>query len=166
MKRKAILTIFYGNDVLVNFDAALAGVLSSPAILRKYQLDDSCNYLSVWSTGTPESVSGETSLLAQVVVVPRVSHSADLRGNMQDGGRRTVACSRSRLLTSIHYAEECFKGGNVPPFDPTFRTSAEVAGGPDSRPALFQMVLSAVMTQMLEPNKKKNETTGITSRAF
>ena len=58
----------------------------------------------VWSSGTPESVSGETSLLTQVVLDPRVSHSADLPGHMQDEGRRTVSCSRSRRLMPFHYA--------------------------------------------------------------
>ena len=112
--RPAILTIFYGNDVLVNFDATLAGVLSSTDILRAYGLDESFDYLKVWSSGTPESVSGETALLAQVGLMPRVSHSADLRGNTQDEGRRTVSFSRGRLLTSVHSAVECFRG-EVPP---------------------------------------------------
>ena len=49
----------------------------------------------IWSSGTPETVSGETSLLTQVVLDSRVSHRADLRGHMQDEGRRIVSSSRS-----------------------------------------------------------------------
>ena len=115
ISRKAILTIFYGNDVLVNFTATLAGVLSSSDILQEYGLNGEYDYLCLWSSGTPESVSGETALLAQVGLIPRVSHSADLRGNTQDEGRRTVSLSRGRLLTSFHSAVECFQCGEVPP---------------------------------------------------
>ena len=57
--------------------------------------------IRIWSSDTPDSVPGEISSLAQVVLVPRVSHSTDLRGNMQNEGRRTVSCSRSRLLVKV-----------------------------------------------------------------
>ena len=35
-KSKALVTVVYGNDVLVNFDACLFSILTYPAILAAY----------------------------------------------------------------------------------------------------------------------------------
>ena len=64
--------------------------------------------------GTPEALSGADVFLAQVVVIPRNTDQADVRGNLQDEGRRTVASTRGRKLLSYHMEENCFAavGGN------------------------------------------------------
>ena len=77
-------------------------MLPDPQFVSTQGPHESCDNLRVWLSGTPESVSGETSLLAQVAHIPPVSHIADLRGNMLDEGRRLVSASRSRLLASFH----------------------------------------------------------------
>ena len=101
-----VVTIIYGNDILVNFTAVLLGVSKNKRVLEAYGLDPNVNYLKLWSTGTPESVSGETSILAQPMHFPRIKNQADMLGNPADGGRRTVAYTRNRLFISSHICAE------------------------------------------------------------
>lgn len=111
---KAIVTMIYGNDVLINFDATLIQILRNERVLRSYGLPENVDYLKVWSTGTPELVSGATVLLSQVAHFPRVPDCADLQGNLKDAGRRTVSASRCRIACSFHSCAECFENTNVP----------------------------------------------------
>ena len=111
----AIVSIFYGNDVLVNSNILLHQILSTSQILTTYELDQNFNYQTVWTTGTPEAVSGETVLLAQVAHFPRIADCADLRGNLKDEGRKTVSASRGRIFTTLHSCAECFESRPLPP---------------------------------------------------
>ena len=92
-----------------------SGAWDIPGILDAYRLKPDWNYQKIWTCGTPDSIIGETVLLAQATQFPRVAHSADLRGNAQDEGRRCVSLSRSRSMTSFHASDECFTAGDIPP---------------------------------------------------
>ena len=111
---KAIATMFYGNDVLVFFHAILFNVLRTPDIMRAYKLNENLDYSHLWSVGTPGVLSGETALVAQTAILPRTLGTADLAGDLESEGMRTVTATRARLLLSFHQIEECFRQGNVP----------------------------------------------------
>ena len=111
---KAIATIFYSNDVLVPFKAMMLKILRDSTILNAYGLNAELDYEQVWSIGTPEGVSGETVLLCQVCIVPRIAGVADLLGNMDSQGRLAVCLTRARVQTSIHACMECFQMDEVP----------------------------------------------------
>ena len=111
---KAIATIFYSNDVLVFFKAMMLKILRDSTILNAYGLNAELDYEQVWSIGTPEGVSGETVLLCQVCIVPRIAGVADLLGNMDSQGRLAVCLTRARVETSIHACMECFEMEDIP----------------------------------------------------
>ena len=105
--------MFYANDVLVFFHAVLWHVLHTSAILRAYDLGD-YDYLYLWIVGTPGVVSGETVLLSQTAILPRVLEKADLAGDLDSEGRRTVTSTRARKLLSFHQVDECFRTNTIP----------------------------------------------------
>ena len=111
---QAVVTVIYLNDVLINVDAGMLALLQMPEILKAYGLEDwQPSFSNVWIAGTPEGISGETRLLSQTAIFPN-DLDGTLKGNLQCKGRRNVACSRGRILTSFHMIEECFEGNNVP----------------------------------------------------
>ena len=73
-------------------------ILRDATILNAYGLNPKFPYEQVWSIGTPEGVSGETVLLGQVCIVPRIAGVADLLGNMDSQGRLVVGLTRARAL--------------------------------------------------------------------
>ena len=70
VETEAVATMVYLNDVLINVDAAIIGILSSPRILEAYGIvwDPQCS--EAWNSGTPEGISGETRLLGQTGIFP------------------------------------------------------------------------------------------------
>jgi hypothetical protein len=62
---------------------------------------------------TPETVSGDTVLLCQRGILPRVMGQEDVRGNLKCEGRRNVMCSRARLFSSTHIAVECLEASDA-----------------------------------------------------
>ena len=112
---KAIIaTMFYANDVIVCFQCLLWFVATHQDIQKQYGIPGNIDIWKLWKVGTPEALSGADVFLAQVVVIPRNTDQADVRGNLQDEGRRTVASTRGRKLLSYHMEENCFAavGGN------------------------------------------------------
>ena len=82
--------------------------------MRAYKLNENLDYSHLWSVGTPGVLSGETALVAQTAILPRTLGTADLAGDLESEGRRTVTATRARLLLSFHQIEECFRQGKVP----------------------------------------------------
>ena len=68
---EAIATMVYLNDVLINVDAGIIGILCCQPILQAYGLHLDFNFSEVWVSGTPEGISGETRLLGQTGIFPR-----------------------------------------------------------------------------------------------
>ena len=58
----AVATMIYLNDVLINVDADIVWVLGCQPILDAYGLVFDFDASSVWVSGTPEGISGETRL--------------------------------------------------------------------------------------------------------
>ena len=109
-----IATMFYSNDAIVCFQALLWFVHTNKDIQQRYGIENNLDIWKLWRVGTPEALSGADVMLAQVVVIPRNTDTADVRGNLKDEGRRTVAATRGRKLLSFHMDENCFAavGGN------------------------------------------------------
>ena len=79
-----------------------------------YDLTPDLDYLHLWTVGTPGLISGNTALVAQTAILPRVVNRADLAGDLESEGRRTVTGTRGRKLLSYHQCVECFRNGDVP----------------------------------------------------
>ena len=56
----AVATMIYLNDVLINVDADIVWVLGCQPILDAYGLVFDFDASSVWVSGTPEGISGQT----------------------------------------------------------------------------------------------------------
>ena len=96
------------------FHAVLFTVLRTPEILEAYDLTPNLDYLHLWTVGTPGVISGDTALVAQTAILPRMVGRADLAGDLEAEGRRTVTGTRARKLLSYHQCVACFRNGDVP----------------------------------------------------
>ena len=106
---RVIGSYFYRKHVTVVFRCFAYGMLSRPEILRSYRLSEAFPYYRVWDIAVIDTGSGQTVLLAQGLVVPRVVRFSDLRGNYKDLGRFLVFISRFRLYLSLYICSECFE---------------------------------------------------------
>ena len=101
-------TIIYLNDILLPFLNYRAEICNRPEVWTAFDLPLECDLQSIWVTGTPETLSGDTHLLTQIAFLPQSFQRANLHGNLKSGGRRTVAYSRARLLVVTHMGAECY----------------------------------------------------------
>jgi hypothetical protein len=85
-----VATVFYMKDMLVHFDEYRRGLLKIPEIRHEYGLSEVRDYERLWLVLTPETVSGDTVLLCQRCILPRVLSQGDMRGNLKCEGRRNV----------------------------------------------------------------------------
>ena len=93
----AVATMIYLNDVLINVDGGIVGTLRCQEILDAYGLNFDFDTSSLWVSGTPEGISGETRLLGQVGILPVRTGAASLYGNKDSRARRNVASSRGSI---------------------------------------------------------------------
>ena len=109
-------SMVYLNDVLVNFDAALLGIVNDARVREAYGISAKMNLgRDVWRASTPEGISGDTKLVGQLGVFPTELPFARIGGNHASSGRRTVGATRGRILNSCHLCGECLKRDKVAP---------------------------------------------------
>ena len=108
-------SMVYLNDVLVNFDAAVLGIVNDASVRQAYGISPSMKLgRDVWRASTPEGISGDTKLVGQLGVFPTEFPFARMAGNHASSGRRTVGVTRGRILNSSHFCGECLKSDKVP----------------------------------------------------
>ena len=112
--QQVIVSMFYGNDLLFIFTSLLKHVVKNGAYRELYNIPNEVDVFSCWTTGTPDLVSGDTALLSQTAICPRIMDSADLCGNVRCDGRRVVGSTRGRYRITFYLAAECFSG-EIPP---------------------------------------------------
>ena len=111
---EAIATMIYRNDVLINFDASIIGLLSDEQIKKAYGIELDFDPSLLWTCGTPESISGHTKLVGQVAHMPGRADKFNMSGNQSDPARRNVSFTRGRILQSMHTAFACFEQEKPP----------------------------------------------------
>ena len=110
---EALLTVVYGNDILIPFTDMVTAVCENAQLLEAYGLELEFDYRKVWKVLTPDSCSGRDVLMQQLLIIPRIMEAQDLRGNLKDEGRRNVSCSRNSHFWSCHSSQECFRDPKV-----------------------------------------------------
>lgn len=121
--------MLYCHDVLTNYNLTVLGVLSSETIMRSYGLEQRDLWAQHWSCGTPDGVSGSSSLASQVGHFPSSARGAHLGGNQSSSGRRVVTYSRARVFSSSHSCGECFEASTVPDTWRRHRAAVTNSGG-------------------------------------
>ena len=86
-------TIIYLNDILLPFINYRSEICSRKEVWENLCLPCDCDLEQDWVIGTPETLSGDTHLLTQVVILPQSVHRANLFGNLKSKGRRPVSYS-------------------------------------------------------------------------
>ena len=106
---QVIITMFYGNDLLIIFAGLLKHIVESKIYCTIYDIPEDVNVFSHWKFGTPDLISGDTALLSQTAVCPRKLNGANLLGHIKCTGRRLVGLTRARVQTTHYYTSECFE---------------------------------------------------------
>ena len=105
-----ISTMFWGNHYVDLLKILVRIVFDDAEIMRLVGLDGSVDDVkNWWVVTTPDSFSGEKSMLAQPCgPLPRVAVSSDCLGNLKSDERRNVAYTRGVHFKSIYQLWECF----------------------------------------------------------
>ena len=109
-----VCSMVYSNDVLVNFDPTILGVLGSTSIVQRYGLNTEVNFASHWKSGTLGGLFGESCVGDQVAHFPRSTEDVDFAGNYIDSRRRVISHSRGQKIDSRHSCAECFESESFP----------------------------------------------------
>ena len=111
---KAIGTFFYRSHAVIAFKNFCYGCLQNLELLKAYKLDPAFPWLHVWHIMTVDVASGRAVLLAQGIMVPRITAFADFAGNYQSLGRFLVFNSRMVLYLTLYVISECLESSELP----------------------------------------------------
>ena len=109
-----LITIFFKNATREVFEVLVELHLQSPRVCEAYGINIPVAPDRLWRVLTPHAASGMSSILCQLVIVPRTMDKQDLHGHMKDDGRRNVALSRARQRLSMHVSVGCTMGADAP----------------------------------------------------
>ena len=107
-----LLTIVWYNGPREILEILIASVMQNKRILAAYCLEPVERIQDFWRVLTPDSVSGMTVVMAQVLVMPRCIDIDSWKvnptpvGNLACDGRRNIAMTRAFEMLSWHIAEE------------------------------------------------------------
>ena len=111
---KAIGTFFYRAHGVIAFRNFCYGCLQNLGVLKAYKLNPEFPWLRVWHIMTVDVASGRAVLLAQGIMVPRITAFADFAGNYQSLGRFLVFNSRMVLYLTLYVISECLESSELP----------------------------------------------------